>query len=51
MRRDARDLGCRWAITETGAESDERPINHSYRNMVRMGFRLAYARQNWFRVP
>ncbi len=49
--RDARDLGCRWAITETGAETEASPVNHSYRNMVRLGFRLAYERQNWVRVP
>jgi hypothetical protein len=49
--RDARDLGCGWAITETGAESESDPGNHSYRNMVRLGFRLAYERQNWVRLP
>lgn len=49
--RDARDQGCRWAITETGEETEREPVNHSYRNMVRLGFRLAYARQNWLRVP
>ena len=48
---DARDLGCRLAITETGEESEKEPVNHSYRNMVRAGFKLAYARQNWVRLP
>lgn len=48
---DARDRGCRLAITETGEETEKDPVNHSYRNMVRTGFRLAYARQNWVRVP
>ncbi len=48
---DARDLGCRLAITETGAETEKDPVNHSYRNMLTTGFRLAYARQNWFRAP
>lgn len=48
---DARDSGCRLAITETGEETEQNPVNHSYRNMVRTGFELAYARQNWVRVP
>ncbi len=47
---DARDLGCRFAVTETGKETEEDPVNHSYRNMLRSGFRLAYARRNWVRV-
>jgi GNAT superfamily N-acetyltransferase len=49
--QDARDLGCRLAITETGEETEKIPVNHSYRNMVRVGFNLAYARQNWVRLP
>jgi GNAT superfamily N-acetyltransferase len=49
--QDARDLGCRLAITETGEETEKEPVNHSYRNMVRTGFQLAYARQNWVRLP
>ena len=44
--RDARDLGVRLCITETGEETPEEP-NPSYRNMLRAGFRLAYQRQNW----
>lgn len=48
---DAHDRGCRLAVTETGEETQEDPVNHSYRNMVRMGFSLAYARQNWVRRP
>ncbi len=48
---DAHDLGCRWAITETGEETEDDPVNHSLRNMRRAGFRLAYARQNWVRIP
>ena len=47
--RDARAAGCRWAITETGEETEEEPVNHSYRNMLRAGFQLAYARRNWVR--
>lgn len=49
--RDARDLGCRLAVTETGEETENDPLNHSFRNMVRVGFQLAYARQNWIRIP
>ena len=48
---DARDAGCRLAVTETGEETEKNPVNHSYRNMLRTGFQLAYARQNWVRVP
>jgi hypothetical protein len=45
--RDAREQGCRMVVTETGEEDEQDPVNHSYRNMVRLGFRLAYARRNW----
>jgi GNAT superfamily N-acetyltransferase len=45
--RDARDLGCTLAVTETGEETEEEPVNPSYRNMLRLGFTLAYARPNW----
>ncbi len=48
--RDAKAAGCRWAVTETGEETEEEPVNHSYRNMLRSGFRLAYARRNWVRT-
>jgi hypothetical protein len=47
--REARDLGCRMVVTETGEEDEQDPVNHSYRNMIRLGFRLAYARRNWVR--
>ena len=47
--RDARDLGCTLAVTETGEETPEDPVNPSYRNMVRAGFTLAYARPNRIR--
>jgi hypothetical protein len=47
--RDARDLRCALAVTETGEETAENPVNPSYRNMLRAGFRLAYARPNWVR--
>jgi len=48
--RDARELGCRMVVTETGEEDEQDPVNHSYRNMVRLGFRLAYPRRNWVRT-
>jgi hypothetical protein len=44
--RDAVELGCEWIVTETGEETPENP-NPSYRNMVRMGFNLAYPRPNY----
>lgn len=44
--RDAADLGCRLAFTETGEDSPDDP-NPSYHNMIRAGFRLAYHRPNW----
>ncbi|HEY3333719.1 MAG TPA: hypothetical protein VGK16_00680 [Candidatus Limnocylindrales bacterium] len=48
--REASDLGCRMVVTETGEEDEQDPVNHSYRNMVRLGFRLAYSRRNWVRT-
>jgi hypothetical protein len=45
---DARESGCRLAITETGEDTPENP-NPSYRNMVRSGFQHAYLRRNWVR--
>ena len=48
--RDARDAGCTLVVTETGEETDEEPVNHSYRNMRSSGFALAYARPNWVRI-
>ena len=47
---DARSLGCRLAITETGEDTPEEP-NPSYRNMLRAGFEVAYLRPNWVRRP
>lgn len=44
--RDALDLGCKWVVAETGEETPKNP-NPSYHNMVRMGFKLAYARPNF----
>jgi GNAT superfamily N-acetyltransferase len=38
-------LGCKWFATETGLLPDQ--VNHSYNNMVRSGFKLAYERPNY----
>lgn len=46
---DARELGCRYAVTETSAETEAAPLNRSYRNMLRLGFALAYLRRDWVR--
>lgn len=43
---DAGEMGCQWLVTETDAETPERP-SPSYRNMVRSGFKLAYNRPNY----
>jgi hypothetical protein len=48
---DAREIGAWLAVSETGEETEKYPVNHSYRNMLRTGFRPAYARQNWVRLP
>ena len=45
---DARDQGCRIVVSETGEDTPDEP-NPSYRNMLRLGFRLAYLRPNWVR--
>jgi hypothetical protein len=45
---DARDLGCRLVITETGEDTPEDP-NPSLHNMLRTGFQIAYLRPNWVR--
>ena len=39
------EMGCKWFATETGLLPDQ--VNHSYNNMVRSGFRLAYERPNY----
>jgi GNAT superfamily N-acetyltransferase len=48
--RDAKAAGCRWVVTETGEEKPGE-VNHSYRNMLRAGFQLAYARPNYLWRP
>jgi GNAT superfamily N-acetyltransferase len=45
---DGREMGCRWFVTETGAEDPEKP-NGSLRNMLRVGFEIVYFRQNYAR--
>jgi hypothetical protein len=47
---DGIDLGCRWFVTETGAEDPDRP-NASLRNMLRAGFEVAYLRRNYTPRP
>jgi GNAT superfamily N-acetyltransferase len=42
----AAELGCEVVATETGALEEGRPA-HSYRNILRSGFELAYVRDNW----
>jgi len=42
----AAELGASTVTTETGVLDGERP-NQSYRNILRAGFREAYARDNW----
>jgi hypothetical protein len=44
--QDAADLGCRWLVTETGEDLPDHP-NPSFRNMLRIGFELAYQRPNF----
>lgn len=46
---DGRALGCRWFVTETGEELPGRP-NPSFHNMMRAGFAVAYARENYLAV-
>jgi len=43
---DAIDLGCRVIVTETGEEVEGDP-QHSYKNIMRMGFKEAFVRENY----
>ncbi len=43
---DALDLGCRHLVTATGEEAHGDP-QHSYKNIMRMGFRPTYLRLNY----
>jgi GNAT superfamily N-acetyltransferase len=42
----ALDLGCREIFTTTGVAVPGDP-QHSYKNILRMGFREDYVRENW----
>lgn len=44
--RDALDLGCQTLLTTTGEEVEGDP-QHSYKNIVRTGFRPVYVRENF----
>jgi GNAT superfamily N-acetyltransferase len=44
--RAARDAGCQWLVSETGAEAPGEH-NSSLHNMIRAGFTPLYLRQNW----
>ena len=44
--RDAAADGCAWVTCETMADTAERP-SRSFRNMMRLGFTVAYARKNF----
>jgi hypothetical protein len=46
---DAHKLGCRWLVSETAQDDPAKPAP-SYRNLVRLGFRLAYLRKNYLYV-
>ncbi len=44
--RAALDIGCHTLVSATGEEVPGDP-QHSYRNIVQMGFRECYARENY----
>ena len=48
--KDGLALGCKWFVTETWQETSDNP-NPSYHNMLRAGFKLAYARPNYVFQP
>jgi GNAT superfamily N-acetyltransferase len=43
---DARAAGAKWIVSETDEELPDRP-NPSTRNLIRLGFPVAYTRANW----
>ena len=43
---DAKRLGCSWVTAETAPDTAEQP-NPSYRNMLRLGLRVAYLREKY----
>jgi len=48
--RAAQAAGCRWLVAETGVETPG-SHNSSLHNMLRLGFRALYERQNWVWHP
>lgn len=48
--RAAADAGCRIAVAETADDTPDQP-NPSFRNLVHLGFRLAYRRTSWLAGP
>jgi GNAT superfamily N-acetyltransferase len=46
---DAKRLGCSWVTAETAPDTAEQP-NQSYRNMLRLGLRVAYLREKYLFV-
>ncbi|HTR14380.1 MAG TPA: GNAT family N-acetyltransferase [Roseiarcus sp.] len=47
---EARRLGARWAVTETGVPQEGQPAP-SYKNIRNAGFSIAYVRPNWAPPP
>jgi GNAT superfamily N-acetyltransferase len=43
---DARKQGCKWLVVETAEQTAEKEAP-SYRNMIRLGFKIAYIRPNY----
>jgi GNAT superfamily N-acetyltransferase len=44
--QDAGEQGCKWLVVETAEQSAEKEAP-SYRNMIRLGFKVAYVRPNY----
>ncbi len=44
------DIGCQWFVGETDEDTPEHPIS-SYHNTMRIGFKLAYLRRNYYHQP
>jgi hypothetical protein len=44
--RDAEEQGCKWLVVETAEQTAEKEAP-SYRNMIRLGFKVAYVRPNY----
>lgn len=43
---DASQVGCQWVVSDTNDDTPDEP-NRSYWNLRRMGFEMAYRRENW----